>query len=61
MTMRGQASTLSACAHVHTHYKTGQWCMLGGSTPREEKAEGGMLSPAMSEEWDIMVSPTVRN
>ena len=50
MTMRGPASTLSACAHVHTHYKKAQWCMFGGSTSHEEEAEGGMLSPAVPEE-----------
>ena len=58
MTMRGPASTLSACAHVHTHYKKAQWCMFGGSTPHEEEAEGGMFSPAVLKEWDIMVRPT---
>ena len=56
--MRGPASTLSACAHVHTHYKKAQWCMFGGSTPHEEEAEGGMFSPAVLKEWDIMVMST---
>ena len=47
MTMRGPASTLSACAHVHTHYKKAQWCMFGGSTPR-----GGGRG------WDVLPSST---
>ena len=47
MTMRGPASTLSACAHVHTHYKKAQWCMFGGSTPR-----GG------GKGWDVLPSST---
>ena len=53
MTMSGQASTLSACAHVHTHYKKTQWCMFGGTTPHEEEAEVVMLSLAVLEEWEI--------
>ena len=35
--------------------------MFGGSTPHEEEAEGGMLSQAVLEKWDILVRLTVRN
>ena len=52
MTMRGQASTLSACAHVHTHYtrRLNGACLKGALHMHEEEAEGGMFSPAVLEE-----------
>ena len=42
--------------YTHTTRRLNGACLEGAL--HEEEAEGGMLSPAVLKEWDIMVRPT---